>query len=43
MTEYDALLASARRQALAASPQVLVDSELSTNYGTAQQMASAAK
>ena len=43
VTEYDALFASARRQALAASPQVLVDSELSTNYGTAQQMATAAK
>ena len=43
VTEYDALFASARRQALAANPQVLVDSELSTNYGTAQQMATAAK
>jgi hypothetical protein len=43
VTEYDALFASARRQAQAANPQVLVDSELSTNYGTAQQMATAAK
>ncbi len=43
VTEYDALFASARRQALAANPQAVVDSELSTNYGTAQQMATAAK
>ena len=43
VTEYGALFASARRQALAANPQAIVDSELSTNYGTAQQMATAAK
>jgi hypothetical protein len=43
VAEYDALFAAARTQALAASPQVIVDSELSTNYGTASQMAAAAK
>jgi hypothetical protein len=43
ITEYDALFAAARKQALAANPQVIVDSELSTNYGTASQMAAAAK
>lgn len=43
LTAYDALFNSARRQALAANPQAVVDSELSTNYGTAQQMATAAK
>jgi hypothetical protein len=41
--EYDALFAAARKQALAANPQVIVDSELSTNYGTASQMAAAAR
>jgi hypothetical protein len=41
--EYDALFNAARKQALAAGPQALVDSELSTNYGTASQMAAAAK
>jgi len=43
LIEYDALFAAARKQALAANPQVIVDSELSTNYGTASQMAAAAK
>ena len=41
--EYDWLFSNAQRQALAANPQVIVDSELSTNYGTASQMATAAK
>jgi hypothetical protein len=41
--EYDWLFSNARQQALAANPQVVVDSELSTNYGTASQMAAAAK
>ena len=40
---YDWLPSHARQQALAANPQVIVDSELSTNYGTASQMAAAAK
>jgi hypothetical protein len=43
LTEYDALFSSARKQALDANPQAVVDSELSTNYGTASQMAAAAK
>jgi hypothetical protein len=43
LAEYDSLFASARRQALAANPQIVVDTELSTNYGTASQMAAAAK
>lgn len=43
LAAYDALFASARRQALAANPRAVVDSELSTNYGTASQMAAAAK
>jgi hypothetical protein len=43
VAEYGALFAAARKQALAASPRVIVDSELSTNYGTAGQMATAAR
>jgi hypothetical protein len=43
LSAYDALYTRARTQALAANPQVAVDSELSTNYGTADQMAAAAK
>lgn len=43
VTEYDSLFAAARKQALAANPQVIADSELSTNHGTASQMAAAAK
>jgi hypothetical protein len=43
LAAYDALFSSARQQALAANPQAIVDSELSTNYGTASQMAAAAK
>jgi hypothetical protein len=41
--EYAWLFNNARQQALPANPQVIVDSELSTNYGTAGQMAAAAK
>jgi hypothetical protein len=41
--EYASLFNNARQQALAANPQVIVDSELSTNYGRAGQMAAAAK
>lgn len=43
LAAYDSLFASARQQALAANPQAVVDAELSTNYGTASQMAAAAK
>ena len=43
LTAYDALFSSARQQALAASPRAVVDAELSTNYGTASQMAAAAR
>jgi hypothetical protein len=43
LAEYGSLFSSARRQALAANPQAVVDSELSTNYGTAGQMAAAAR
>jgi hypothetical protein len=42
LAEYAWLYASARGQALAANPRAVVDSELSTNYGTASQMAAAA-
>jgi len=41
--EYASLFNNARQQALAANPQVIADSELSTNYGRAGQMAAAAK
>ena len=43
ITEYQWLFSQARAQALAASPSVQVDAEVSTNYGTADQMAAAAK
>ena len=43
LAAYDALFSSARQQALAASPRAVVDAELSTNYGTASQMAAAAR
>jgi hypothetical protein len=43
LSAYDALYTKARTQALAANPQVTVDSEVSTNYGTASQMAAAVK
>ena len=43
LTEFDYLFNTTRNQALAANPQVQVDAEVSTNYGTADQMAAAAK
>ena len=41
--EFDNLYSSSESQAQAANPQVVVDAELSTSYGTAAQMATAAK
>jgi hypothetical protein len=41
--EFDYLYSSARGQADAANPQIVVDAEVSTTYGTASQMAIAAK
>ena len=41
--EFDYLYSSAENQAQAANPQVVVDAEVSTTYGTASQMATAAK
>ena len=43
LSEYDWLFNNAKAQALAAIPRIVVDSELSTNYGTPTQMATAAK
>jgi hypothetical protein len=43
VTEYDWLFSQARAQAVAANPSVQVDAEVSTNYGTADQMAAAAQ
>jgi hypothetical protein len=43
VTEYDWLFSQARAQATAARPAVQVDAEVSTNYGTADQMAAAAQ
>jgi hypothetical protein len=43
LTEFDYLYNTTRSQALAANPQVQVDAEVSTNYGTADQMAAAAQ
>jgi hypothetical protein len=41
--EFDYLYNSSRSLAQAANPQVLTDAEVSTNYGTASQIATAAK
>jgi hypothetical protein len=41
--EFDLLYSSARSQAQAVNPQIVVDAEVSTTYGTAAQMATAAK
>jgi hypothetical protein len=41
--EFDYLYNSARAEAQAANPQVITDAEVSTTYGTAAQMATAAK
>lgn len=43
LTEFDYLFNTAQSQAQAANPQVQVDAEVSTNYGTAGQMAAAAQ
>jgi hypothetical protein len=43
LTEYKWLFSQARSQAVAASPSVLVDAEVSTNYGDADDMVAAAK
>jgi hypothetical protein len=43
LTEFDYLFNTTRGQAVAANPQVVVDAEVSTNYGTADQMAAAAE
>jgi len=43
LTEFDYLYNTTRSQALAANPQVVEDAEVSTNYGTADQMAAAAQ
>jgi hypothetical protein len=43
VTEYQWLFSQARAQAIAANPAVQVDAEVSTNYGTADQMATAAR
>lgn len=42
-TEYDHLYSTARAQAQAVNPQITVDAEVSTTYGTATQMATAAQ
>ena len=41
--EFDYLYNSSRAQAQAANPQIITDPEVSTSYGTATQMATAAK
>jgi hypothetical protein len=41
--EFDHLYNASRSQAQAANPQVITDAEVSTTYGTASQMATAAK
>lgn len=41
--EFDYLYTTARAQAQAANPQIITDPEVSTTYGTASQMATAAK
>ena len=43
LTEFDYLYITTRSQALAANPQVQADAEISTNYGTPDQMATAAQ
>jgi len=42
-TEFDYLYTTARAQARTANPAITVDAEVSTTYGTAAQMATAAK
>jgi hypothetical protein len=43
LTEFDYLYNTTRSQALATNPQVVVDAEVSTTYGSADQMAAAAQ
>jgi hypothetical protein len=43
ITRYQSLFNQARAQAIAVNPAVQVDAEVSTNYGTATQMAAAAQ
>jgi hypothetical protein len=43
VTEFDNLYNASRTQAQTANPQILTDAEVSTSYGTAGQMATAAK
>jgi hypothetical protein len=43
LAEFDYLYSTARAQAQAANPQIITDAEVSTTYGTASQMATAAK
>ena len=42
-TEFDYLYTGSRAEAQAANPQIITDPEVSTTYGTASQMATAAK
>jgi hypothetical protein len=43
LAEFDYLYSSSRSLAQAANPQILTDAEVSTSYGTASQIATAAK
>jgi hypothetical protein len=43
VTEFDSFFNATHSQALAANPQIQMDAEVSTNYGTADQMAAAAQ
>ena len=43
LTEFDSFFNATHSQALAANPQIQMDAEVSTNYGTADQMAAAAQ
>ena len=43
LASYGSLVTTAKAQALAANPWVRVNAELSTNYGTVDQMVTAAK
>lgn len=43
LAEFDYLFNTTHSQALAANPQIQFDAEVSTNYGTADQMAAAAR
>ncbi len=43
LAEFDSFFSATHSQALAANPQIQMDAEVSTNYGTAGQMAAAAQ